>query len=323
MGGVVKAVSSIVSGVASAVSSAVSATGSFVGSAGSTMNNCAQQTVKNVGSSVSNVIKNPLPVIETVALTSIGVPAPVAAATVSAANGGNVKQIATAAVTAYAGQQVAQTVGPSVAGATDSKALGSIAASASGASTQATLTGLAQGKGLQESLTMGLQAGAAAGITQGALDYISPKTGPAPVEERSTGIPAETYGDTGLPTSQEFPEGMSAAAQLAKTPQYYAELPTERKLLQSALYPAVYTTLFGQTTQPSTIARAPTSAPAPAPQQQAAPTQTTIQPGSQALAQALRVGDVGAPIFGGDKEEGRKSGWNIESLRYTGNVGEA
>jgi hypothetical protein len=43
-------------------------------------------------------------------------------------------------------------------------------------------------------------------------------------------------------------------------------------------------------------------------------------PGSQALAQALRIGDPGAPIFGGDKDkEGAKqSGWNVESLRYMG-----
>ena len=44
-------------------------------------------------------------------------------------------------------------------------------------------------------------------------------------------------------------------------------------------------------------------------------------PGSQALGQALRVGDVGGAIFGsGDKESnGKKSGWNVESLRYMGN----
>jgi hypothetical protein len=43
-------------------------------------------------------------------------------------------------------------------------------------------------------------------------------------------------------------------------------------------------------------------------------------PGTAALAQALRVGDVGAPIFGRD-EEGKKAGWNLESLRYMGDVG--
>ena len=52
-------------------------------------------------------------------------------------------------------------------------------------------------------------------------------------------------------------------------------------------------------------------------------TGTGAAPGSSALAQALRT-DLGAPIFGGDKDkEGRKSGWNVESLRYTGGTGEA
>jgi hypothetical protein len=42
-------------------------------------------------------------------------------------------------------------------------------------------------------------------------------------------------------------------------------------------------------------------------------------PGSEALSQALRIGDPGAPIFGGDKDEKTKaSGWNVESLRYMG-----
>ena len=41
-------------------------------------------------------------------------------------------------------------------------------------------------------------------------------------------------------------------------------------------------------------------------------------PGSEALAQALRL-DPGAPVFGGEKDKGKKSGWNVESLRYMGN----
>jgi len=57
----------------------------------------------------------------------------------------------------------------------------------------------------------------------------------------------------------------------------------------------------------------------------AAPTSVTTTgagqaPGSQALAQALRIGDPGAPILGSsDKEDGAKeSGWNVSSLRYMG-----
>ena len=44
-------------------------------------------------------------------------------------------------------------------------------------------------------------------------------------------------------------------------------------------------------------------------------------PGSQALGQALRIGDAGGAIFGSSDKEGggKKSGWNVESLRYMGN----
>lgn len=47
-------------------------------------------------------------------------------------------------------------------------------------------------------------------------------------------------------------------------------------------------------------------------------TAVNTTPSSSALGQALRIGDAGAPIFGAsDKEnEGKKSGWNVESLRY-------
>jgi hypothetical protein len=42
-------------------------------------------------------------------------------------------------------------------------------------------------------------------------------------------------------------------------------------------------------------------------------------PGSAALAQALRVGDAGGPIFGSQGEDKKKKGaWNLESLRYMG-----
>ena len=53
------------------------------------------------------------------------------------------------------------------------------------------------------------------------------------------------------------------------------------------------------------------------------PTQTSSTVGSQALGQALRVGDAGAPVFGGDKDKSKRSGWNTESLRYMGNSGDS
>jgi hypothetical protein len=49
------------------------------------------------------------------------------------------------------------------------------------------------------------------------------------------------------------------------------------------------------------------------------PGQTGTAPGSQALAQALNVGDAGSPVLGGGDSTGRKNVWNVESLRYMGN----
>jgi hypothetical protein len=49
------------------------------------------------------------------------------------------------------------------------------------------------------------------------------------------------------------------------------------------------------------------------------PGQTGTAPGSQALAQALNVGDAGLPVLGGGDSTGRKNVWNVESLRYMGN----
>jgi hypothetical protein len=273
-----------------------------------------EKIASGVANAVTNIIKNPLPTIETLALTAVGVPAPLASAMVTAANGGNVKDIAISAATAYAGQQTSQGLGVEggVQAATNSRILATAAASAVGSSTQATLTALANGKNLQEALQSGAQAGVTAGITSGAVEFISPKGGPAPVEERSTGGTLATKGDTGLSTEQEFPAGMSASTNLDKA-QYYVDIPTERQLLSKALSPTVYSSLFGQRTTPLS---APT--PTPTGTGTSSPTQTASTVGSQALGQALRVGDAGSPIFGGDKEEGKKSGWNVGSLRYMG-----
>jgi len=84
---------------------------------------------------------------------------------------------------------------------------------------------------------------------------------------------------------------------------------------------------LGSLFQPKTYSTASGGAGPTAAGQQPSTSVTTTgagtAPGSSALAQALRT-DMGAPIFGGDKDkEGRRSGWNVESLRYMGNSGEA
>lgn len=76
MGGVVKAVSKAVSDVGKAVSS----------------------VVQSAGNAVQAIVKNPLPTIETIALSAVGVPAPLASAIVTGMNGGTPTQMLTAAV---------------------------------------------------------------------------------------------------------------------------------------------------------------------------------------------------------------------------------
>ena len=95
------------------VSDAVSSIGNALSSIGSGVENTFQQ-VEQIG---QNIINNPLPTIETVALNAVGVPYPVAAAAVSAANGGSIENIAISAAAAYAGGQLGSYAGDSVAGA--------------------------------------------------------------------------------------------------------------------------------------------------------------------------------------------------------------
>lgn len=110
-----------------------------------------QKTVSDVNKTVDNIIRNPLPVIETVALTwalgpeglalaSETTAAAVASAAVSAANGGKLENIALAAATAYAGAQVgAEATTYLPPGASDT--LKQIVASSSGSAATAALRG--------------------------------------------------------------------------------------------------------------------------------------------------------------------------------------
>ena len=76
----------------------------------SDLNHAVNKAVNQVGDVGQAIINNPLPIIETIAVTAVLGPggagltstqaAAVGAAAVTAANGGNVKQIATAAASA-------------------------------------------------------------------------------------------------------------------------------------------------------------------------------------------------------------------------------
>jgi len=146
--------------------------------------NAIGDAVKSVGDAVSNVIKgaedtinaiikNPLPMIETVGLIAIGVPAPVASAAVSAMNGGKIEDIATAAIVAYAAPEIGKAItgeaSTAIASATQptagaylpsagETALVKAASSAVGADAAATTIALASGKDFKSALDAGTKA---------------------------------------------------------------------------------------------------------------------------------------------------------------------
>jgi len=66
----------------------------------------AQNLVRTVNTSVDNILRNPLPTIEVAVLIALDVPPPIASAAVSAANGGDLRQIALSAATSYAAQEI-------------------------------------------------------------------------------------------------------------------------------------------------------------------------------------------------------------------------
>lgn len=394
MGGVAKAVTSVVRGVTKAVTKTVSTVATGGGGGGGGVVGCAKRAVKSVETAASNIIKNPLPVIETVALTAALGPAgyglqattaaSVSAAAVSAANGGNVKDIATAAAAGYAGGQVAGMAGTQVQAAGYSQTMAQVAASASGASVDGTLQGLARGQSLDQALQTGLESAFVAGATTASVAGVKSALAQGPQEAgearlkvpaqgtyqlggdlaqvpQQTGVtnriptgggvglvadpsilystayssrlaptqPSRATGEGGVQPAYQSAESLITPAGLSRYTSPYRESPdfvpspltrTQEELLSKALEPA-FGSLFqkdytgGGGAQTTYSAAQPTKqTPLPVGQ---------FAPGSQALAQALRIGDVGAPIFGADEDKGRKAGWNVESLRYMGDVGEA
>ena len=138
--------------------------------------NWFSEKVDRAADVVKEVIKNPLPVIETIGLTMIGVPPPVANAVVTAMNGGNIEDIAKSAAVSYVGGKVAN----AASGATTSALQPSqgaylptaaestmikVASSAVGADAAATVSALASGKSLEDSLKAGTAAATTSVIT--------------------------------------------------------------------------------------------------------------------------------------------------------------
>lgn len=248
-----------------------------------------QKAIEKVEAVGQNIINNPLPIVETILLTSAGVPAPAASAAVTYANGGSVEDAAKSGAVSFAGQQAAEAYSPSVgssATAPDNIDVGGGFNPATGAPTP-TVTGLS------ESTEKAGVSGAASGATRAALK------GGSASDIVTGGVVGGLSGAGGQAVSEEA----------GFAPKSVGETLTKAVVGQSI------SDIFAPTRSAQTVGGGGYT-----PQTSVTTTGAGQAPGSEALAQALRIGDAGAPIFGGDKDkEGAKqSGWNVESLRYMG-----
>ena len=141
--------------------------GGFIGEV---FNPVVDPVVNTIEKTIGNVLANPLPVVETIALTSVTGDPTVAAAAVSALNGGDPKQIATAAVAASVGAQASSAASTAATDVGASATLAKVASSAVGASTATVTSALASGQPLDKALEAGLTSGALAGGTTGVIE---------------------------------------------------------------------------------------------------------------------------------------------------------
>jgi len=168
-----------------------------------------EKTVSNIGKTVENIIKNPLPVIETAALITVGVPPSVASAAVTAMNGGSVKDIVNAGITAYAATSIAGSVASQLPEGTSATTV-KIVSSAAGADAATTIKSLASGKSLDAALQDGLVAGASAGAGTAAGGLVENKIGAGAASGAASG--ATTAALTGKDIGTAALEGAKSGA---------------------------------------------------------------------------------------------------------------
>jgi hypothetical protein len=226
------------------------------------------------------------------------------------------------AVDSFIGAAVAEAVGAEIAGSTllADAATGAIKGGISGG-----ISAAAQGGDVEKGVTRGAAGGAAGGAVTGQVGQPDP-TIDAPLREAS--------GLSAVAPTQVAKGGGAAAGTLATGG-------TPKQALVGGLVTTGLDYAYGDTKgdplaagEKAVIGRALTDLFAPSTTYRtaqtegggtAAPTSVTTTgagqaPGSQALAQALRIGDPGAPILGSSDKEGggKESGWNVSSLRYMG-----
>jgi hypothetical protein len=253
-----------------------------------------QKAISTTNDTADKIARNPLPVISTIVLTAVLTPylGPQGAASASSAavtylNGGSPEDAAKAGAVSYVSYEAAEAYAPA-AQKPDNIDVGGGFNPATGAGDPATASAAAATPTRTEKAGV---SGATRGATSAAL------RGGSAEDVIAGGIVggASSYG------------GAAASEELGFKP----------GSVESGLTQTIVGQSIGNYLSPTRSAQTMGGGSAPEPTS-VATTGAGQAPGSQALSQALRIGDAGEPIFGGDKEEGKKSGWNVESLRYMG-----
>ena len=314
MGGVAKAIGSVVSGVAEAV-----------------------------GDVVEAVAENPILATAALAVTGVplpgviaSLPAPVSAAAISMAStaiqGGDFGDIIKAGAAGALGSAVGGAVGGKVAssfGDTAGKVAGSAAGGFTGTLVQTgdvgtALKGAAMG-GAGAALQAGISSGLEAVKQQFPGTTTTQQAGPSGLQVGQQ-VPTSPFGttETVAPTSPFGTRTFDTLPSMQYNPSFVeraigAAGPAATDLASDALKPTLASALgFGG--QPTTQSTGPS--PGAAPGVAVTGEGSAVNPAAaSALAQALRVGDPGAPLFGTEGKGQQQAVWNTASLKFKDEVG--
>jgi hypothetical protein len=314
MGGVAKAIGSVVSGVAEAV-----------------------------GDVVEAVAENPILATAALAVTGVplpgviaSLPAPVSAAAISMAStaiqGGDFGDIIKAGAAGALGSAVGGAVGGKVAssfGDTAGKVAGSAAGGFTGTLVQTGDVGTALKGGVMGGAGAALQAGISSGLEAVKQQFPGTTTtqqaGPSGLQVGQQ-VPTSPFGttETVAPTSPFGTRTFDTLPSMQYNPSFVeraigAAGPAATDLASDALKPTLASALgFGG--QPTTQSTGP--APGAAPGVAVTGEGSAVNPAAaSALAQALRVGDPGAPLFGTEGKGQQQAVWNTASLKFSDEVG--
>lgn len=297
-----------------------------------------------VGSVVETVVENPILATAALAVTGVplpglalgGLPAPVSAAALSMAStaiqGGDFGDIIKAGAAGALGSAVGGAVGSKVASSFGDTA-GKIASSAAGGFTGTLVQTGDVGTALKGAAMGGAGAALQAGITSSleAVKQQFPGTtttqqaGPSGLQVGQQ-VPTSPFGttETVAPTSPFGTKTFDTLPSMEYKPSFVEKAigaagPAATELASDALKPTLASVLgFGG--QPTTQSTGPApSGPGVAVTGDASQQVNTAA--ASALAQALRVGDPGAPLFGSEGTGQQQAVWNTASLKFKDEMG--